>query len=107
MNTAKFEVEIVSPPTDKIAFIKVLRMVAELELRQASSLASFIETSGSAILAAGIDQPIAEHIAGILREAGVNVTVRESTSNAPMMCFPDVNKKYKGGRLFGIHEDKT
>lgn len=107
MDTNKFEVVITSVSTDKFALMKALRIVANLELRQASALTALIETSGNIVLAAGIDQSIAEHISTLLQNTGATATIRESSITVPMLCFPDVNKKYKEGAIFGINEEKA
>jgi hypothetical protein len=91
--THKYEITIVKPSPFKFKFMKALRMVGKLELRQASALTAFFEKT-SGVLATGIDYDVAQYIADTLRNAGAEVEVNESNFVFPMLCFPDVNKKY-------------
>jgi hypothetical protein len=52
------------------------------------------------VLVAGIDRATADHVAGLLREAGATVSVEESTVQQPMLFCPRVNQRYSWDALW-------
>jgi hypothetical protein len=52
------------------------------------------------VLVAGIDRTTADHVAGLLREAGATVSVEESTVRQPMLLCPRVNQRYRWDDLW-------
>jgi hypothetical protein len=89
-------------PSDRAKFIKNLRLAGRLKLKQALDLTRHLDRFGHSILVAGIDLPVAEHLAGALREAGAEVDVQDSSVKTPMLCVPQVNAKYVWGAFHGI-----
>ena len=97
----KFQVKVMSPGTKVVALVKTLRLVADLGLGDAKHLSDFFRDSAPCLLVAGVDREIADHAAGILREAGAEVVVEESSIEVPMLLCPEANQRYKWSWLGG------
>jgi hypothetical protein len=52
------------------------------------------------VLVAGIDPATADHVAGLLREAGATVCVVESAVQQPMLLCPKLNHRYRWDDLW-------
>ena len=101
---SKHQICVNKVPVDRTNFIKTLRLAGRLELKQAIDLTLHLERYGHSILVAGIDLPVAEHIAGALREAGAEVEVQDSFVETPMLCVPQVNARYVWGAFRNIRK---
>jgi hypothetical protein len=95
----KFQVDVKSPSQDRAAFVKALRTVGDISLKQATELATHLDRFRNSTLVAGIDQLAAEHIAQTLTTSGAVASVTESQTNTPMMCCPQAAQMFKWGRL--------
>jgi hypothetical protein len=91
-------------PADRANFIKTLCLAERLELKQALDLTVHLERYGHSILVAGIDLPVAEHLAKALRETGAAVDVQVSSIQTPMLCVPQVNARYVWGAFRDIRQ---
>jgi len=100
----KFQIEVVNPSTNRAKFVRALRLVGNIGLRHAVSIADSCSNSQGLVLVAGIESSTAEHLAKVLRESGAEVVVSESAVMQPMMCSPDANKKYLWKWLVGVKE---
>jgi hypothetical protein len=98
----KYQIRINGLPIDRSKFIKALRLTGHLGLKQALDLTVHFERFMHSILVAGIDLPVAEHIAGALRDAGADVELQRSSVSTPMLCTPQVNAKYTWSALYRI-----
>lgn len=98
---AKFQVKIVSPGTKVVSLVKTLRLVADLGLGEAKHLTDYVRDKAPCVLVAGVDREVAEHAAGLLREAGAEVAVDESSMEVPMLLCPEANQRYKWSWLGG------
>jgi hypothetical protein len=96
---SKCQVVIVCPSNDRTAFVRALRTAGSIGLKQASDLAVYFERFRRSVLVAGVDLPVAEHLAGCLRDAGTEVELQPSSIGTPMLCAPEVNAKYGWGAL--------
>lgn len=94
---SKKQIRVDRLPGDRRAFVKALRLIGRTGLKQASELAIHLERYRHSVLVTGIDRGTAEHIAALLRDAGAGVTVEASSLDTPMLCTPDVNRKYRWG----------
>ena len=93
----RHQIAIHGVPAERTKFIKALRLAGQLDLKQASDLAAHFDRVRHSILVAGIDLPVAEHLAEELREAGADVEIQPSSITTPMLCSPQVNEKYVWG----------
>jgi ribosomal protein L7/L12 len=101
---AKYQVTVTGIAHEKvILFVKSLRLIADLGLKDAKDLAMYIATTQPCILVAGIDQEVADHVVGLLREAGAQAAVQGSSLTAPLLLCPQANERYRwswlGGRV--------
>jgi hypothetical protein len=87
---------------------KALRMIAGLGWLDAGRLSRYLlEVDDSTeelvhlpcVLVAGIGRTTADHVAGLLREAGATVSVEESTVQQPMLLCPKANQRYRWDTL--------
>jgi hypothetical protein len=90
------------------ALRKALRMVAGLGWLDARRLSRYVLAVDRnteqylhlpCVLVAGIDRATADHVAGLLRQAGATVSVEESTLQQPMLLCPKVNQRYRWDNL--------
>lgn len=91
---AHYEIRLLKIPGDKIAFIRGLRLLGNLSLKQARDLALYLERFPKSVLVAGIERQVAEHHAAALSDAGLAVSVEASSLATPMMCAPAANSKF-------------
>jgi ribosomal protein L7/L12 len=98
---AKFQVKLMSPDTKVVPLVKTLRLVADLGLGDAKHLSDFLRSSAPCLLVAGVDREVADHAAGLLREAGAEVVVEESSIEVPMLLCPEANQRYRWSWLGG------
>ena len=82
---SKHQICVNKVPADRTNFIKTLRLAGRLELKQALDLTVHLVRYGHSILVAGIDLPVAEHLAEALRETGAEVDVQVSSIQTP--CY--------------------
>jgi hypothetical protein len=101
---SKHQICVNKVPADRTNFIKTLRLAGRLELKQALDLTVHLERYGHSILVAGIDLPVAEHLAEALRETGAEVDVQVSSIQTPMLCVPQVNARYVWGAFRSIRK---
>ncbi len=92
---SKFQVNIKRSAESRNAFVRALRLVGPISLRQAQDMAIHFERFHNSVLVAGVDLPVAEHLAEVLRDAGAEVAVQASSLNTPVLCMPQVNTKYR------------
>lgn len=106
---AKYQVNITAV-SDRAWFRlgKALRMVAGLGWLDARRLSQYllkVDDSNEelvhvpCVLVAGIDRAMADHVAGLLGEAGATVSVEESTVQQPMFLYPKANQRYRWDNL--------
>jgi ribosomal protein L7/L12 len=94
---AKYQVTVTGISHEKIiSFIKSLRLIADLGLKDAQDLAMYLATTQPYILVAGIDQEVADHVVGLLREAGANAAAEESSLTVPLLLCPQANHRFGG-----------
>jgi hypothetical protein len=53
------------------------------------------------VLVAGVSREVADHAAGLLREAGAEAVVEESSLVAPMLLCPEAGQRYRWSWLGG------
>jgi ribosomal protein L7/L12 len=94
-----FQVDVVSPSADRIAFVKALRTIGEISLKRASDIANHLDRFRNSTVVAGVEQRTAEHIAATLVASGSTVVVRESTVSSPTICCPEANHRYEWGGM--------
>jgi hypothetical protein len=100
-----FQIKLLSCGTRGVPFIKSLRLVSDLGLGEAHHLWKYLGDSAPCVLVAGVNREIADHAAALLREAGAEVVVEESTIEAPMLLCPEANQRYRWSWLVGpVHE---
>jgi ribosomal protein L7/L12 len=97
----KFQVKVASPGTKVVPLVKTLRLVADLGLGDAKHLSDFLRHSAPCLLVAGVDREVADHAAAVLREAGAELVVEESSIEVPMLLCPEANQQYRWSWLVG------
>ena len=95
----KHQVRVHRVPRQNPELLRALRLAGQLTLKEASDLAVHLERFRGAVLVAGIDAEVAEHLAEALRGAGAEVDVEPSSLDTPMLCRPQANELYEWGRL--------
>lgn len=97
----KFQVRVTKIPTNIVALVKSLRLVANLGLKDAKDLADYLRTKLPCVLVAGIEQDVADHVVGILGAAGGAATAEESSLSDPVLLCPAANQRYQWHWLAG------
>ena len=97
----KFQVKVMSAGTKVVSLVKTLRLVADLGLGDAKHLSDHLRDNSPCLLVAGADREVADHAAGLLREAGAEVSVEESSIEVPMLLCPEANQRYRWTWLGG------
>jgi hypothetical protein len=90
----KYQIRFRELPTDRVALVRALRLVGNLNLQQADDLARHLERYRKSVVVAGIDESTAGHIAAALRDAGSEVVIEPSSVDTPMLCTPIVQAKF-------------
>lgn len=92
----KFQVQIERVGENEAAMLRALRVVGKMNLVDAGRLYRLLaQTPG--VVAAGIDQAVATHIAEQLRGAGARVRVEASDLEMPMVLEPKAGILYQWG----------
>jgi hypothetical protein len=94
---SKYQIRVDSLPTDRTKMISAARLIGHMGLTEASNLVRHLEEFNQSLVVAGVEQDVADHIAGVLREAGASISIECSSINTPMLCAPEVNAKYTWG----------
>ncbi len=92
---SKFQVHVTSAGAKVIPLVKTLRLVADLGLGEAKSLSDYLRDHAPCVLVAGVSREVADHAAGLLREAGAEVVIEESSLTAPMLLCPEADQRYR------------
>jgi hypothetical protein len=98
---SKFQVRVTAAGTEIVPLVWTFRLVADLGLGDAMQLSDYLRDHAPCLLVAGVDREVADHVAGLLREAGAEVAVEESTAEAPMLLCPKANQRYWWSWLVG------
>ena len=98
---SKFQVLVTSAGSKVVPLVKTLRLVADLGLGDAKHLSEYLRDHAPCLLVAGVDREVADHAAGLLREAGAEVLVEASAAEAPMLLCPEANQRYRWSWLGG------
>lgn len=96
------QIRIRALPSDHVEFLRALRLIGNMGLKQATSLASHLRKVRDPVVAAGLDAEVAEHIAEALRDTGAEIAVEDCSINTPMLCFPPANEKYAWSLFRGV-----
>jgi ribosomal protein L7/L12 len=86
---------------DQTELVKQLRVIGALELAEAKAVAAFARQNEPCTLAAGLDREVADHVAGLLAEAGAKSAIMASSATAPQFLSLAVNGRYVWSRLHG------
>jgi hypothetical protein len=97
----KCQVRVVSVGVKILPLITSLRLIADLGLGDAKHISDYLRSSTPCLLVAGVDPEVAEHASALLREAGAEVVVEESSLDAPMLLCPQANQTYRWHWLTG------
>lgn len=91
----RYQVALASLPGEDIVFIKTLRIIGKLSLADATKVYAYAKECPRAVLVAGIDRDVADHIARYFADAGIAVVVQASALTTPMTCAPEANTAYR------------
>jgi hypothetical protein len=94
----KYQIRFLELPTDHVALVRALRLVGNLNLKQADDLSRHLDRFRKSVVVAGIDESTAGHIAAALRDAGAEVAVEPSSVDTPMLCAPMANARFSWRR---------
>ncbi len=97
----KYQVKVISSGGHFVSRVRSLRLVADLGLGEAKHLSDYLRDAAPCVLVAGVDREVAEHVATLLRDAGADVTVEESSAEAPMLLCPEANQRYRWSWILG------
>lgn len=84
-----------------VPLVKTLRLVANLGLREAKGLSDYLQDHAPCVLIVGVSREVADHIAGLLRKSWAKVEVEESSINAPILLYPEADRRYRWNWLSG------
>jgi ribosomal protein L7/L12 len=98
---SKFLVRVISPGSNVVPRVKTLRLVADLGLAEAKGLSDYLRDHTPCVLVAGVSREVADHAAELLRKAGAEVAVEESSLDAPMLLCPEADHRYRWSFLSG------
>ena len=98
---SKFQVRVTSAGSKVVPLVKTLRIVADLGLGEAKGLSDYLRDHAPCVLVAGVSREVADHASGVLREAGSDVVVEESSLDAPMLLCPEADQRYRWSWLAG------
>jgi hypothetical protein len=90
----KYQIRVLELPTNRVALVRALRLVGNLNLKQADDLARHLDRYRKSVVVAGIDESTAGHIAAALADAGAEVAIESSSVDSPMLCTPMVNARF-------------
>ncbi|HET7268182.1 MAG TPA: hypothetical protein VFJ15_08740 [Oleiagrimonas sp.] len=96
------QVRIRELPADHVRFLRALRLIGDMDLKQATQLSSYLRGVSNPVVTAGLQPDVAEHIADALREAGASVVVEDCSIDTPMLCCPPANEKFVWSLFRGI-----
>jgi ribosomal protein L7/L12 len=99
---SKYQVTVTSVLGQSPKLLKSLRLIANLELREAKNISSYLVDSLPCQLVAGVDCDVAEHIVNVLREGDAIAVVEPSTISSPMLLHLPVNQRYAWNIIKGI-----
>ena len=91
----KHQIRLSQVPANRRRFIRALRLIGGMPLKQANDLAIHVGRFRNTVVVAGIDAGVAAHVSDVLRTAGAEVVVEPSSIDTPMLCAPAANEKYK------------
>lgn len=83
-----YQVDVDRVPVVAVEFVKALRLVGRMSLREASDVHAHLVASGGGTVIAGVERAVAEHVARELGRAGAVATVAESSVRSPASCNP-------------------
>jgi len=92
---SKFQVHVTSAGSKVVPLVKTLRLIADLGLGEAKSLSDYLRDRAPCVLVAGVGREVADHAAGLLRAAGAEVVVEESSLTVPMLLCPEADQRYR------------
>jgi len=98
---SKFQVRITSAGLNVVSLVKTLRLVADLGLGDAKNLSDYLRDHAPCVLVAGVGKEVADHAAKLLRDAGADVVIEESSLDAPMLLCPEADRLHKWSWLRG------
>jgi hypothetical protein len=83
-----YQVDIHALPSDAAEFARALRVVGKMSLADASSVEALLRRTGGGTVVAGVELPVAEHVARELGKAGARIVIAESSVRSPASCNP-------------------
>ncbi len=86
----------------KEAPLRSLRLIADINLREARALSDYLRVHAPCVLVAGVSQEVADHAAELLRESGCAAAAEKSSLEHPMLLCPAANQRRKWSRLGGL-----
>ncbi len=93
---AKFQVSVMGVSQEKaVLFLKSLRVITNLNLKEAKDLAAFIAATMPCVLVTGIDRDVADDVVSWLQDAGATAGVEESSLTVPLLLCPPANRRYR------------
>ena len=91
----KYQVRIRRISGNDVAHVRALRLIGSLNLRQAYDLAKHLDRHPNSVVVAGVDEPVANHLAAAFNAAGAEALIEASSLGTPMVCAPTANVKFK------------
>ncbi|MBZ5590529.1 MAG: hypothetical protein LAO05_18420 [Acidobacteriia bacterium] len=92
---SKQQIRIDQVPSDRVGFIRALRLIGQMGLKQATDVAAHLDRFRHSVVVAGIEPAVAAHISQVLRDAGAEVALEECSIGTPMVCSPTADAKYE------------
>jgi ribosomal protein L7/L12 len=91
---SKQQIRVSQVPSNRVHFIRALRLIGQMGLKQASDLAVHLDRFRHSVVVAGIEPAVAAHISQVLQDAGAEVVVEKCSIETPMVCSPTADAKY-------------
>jgi hypothetical protein len=93
-----YQVDIHEVPPDPAAFARALRVVGRMSLADARTVEALLRREGGGTVIAGVELPVAEHVARELGRAGARTTIAESSVRSPSSCHPEAARVFAWNR---------
>lgn len=92
---SKFQIRVILIGSNQAPLVRTICLVSDLGAFDSALVFAYLRDRAFCVLVAGVNDEVAEHIANLLREAGVEVVVEASSLESPTVLRPQVDRRYR------------